>query len=205
MKTRTSKTGNDEPRTRSVLDCGGSTPLSLTRHVASNQSVDVSAHSKTWRRFVGLLVGFFILPAAFCFRAQGQDYSIDWHKIAGGGGTSTGGVYTVSGTIGQQDATTLRAMPGGNYSLTGGFWSLIAVVQTPGAPWLTITRTPTNIVVISWSSSAQGWVLEHTNTLASASVPWPQILPPYPNNDGTNSVVVTNTPPANQFFRLHKP
>ena len=68
---------------------------------------------------------------------QAQQYSIDWYKIAGGGGTSTGGVYAVSGTIGQHDAG--GPMTGGSYSLTGGFWSLITVVQTPGAPLLTIT------------------------------------------------------------------
>ena len=34
----------------------------------------------------------------------GQNYSIDWFTIDGGGGTSTGGVYAVSGTIGQPDA-----------------------------------------------------------------------------------------------------
>ena len=28
-----------------------------------------------------------------------QPLSIDWHKIAGDGGTSTGGVYSVSGTM----------------------------------------------------------------------------------------------------------
>jgi len=33
-----------------------------------------------------------------------QQCSIDWYKIAGGGGTSTGGVYSASGTIGQPDA-----------------------------------------------------------------------------------------------------
>ena len=26
-----------------------------------------------------------------------QFYSVDWYKVAGGGGTSTGGVYSVSG------------------------------------------------------------------------------------------------------------
>jgi hypothetical protein len=29
---------------------------------------------------------------------------LDWFTIDGGGGTSTGGVYAVSGTIGQPDA-----------------------------------------------------------------------------------------------------
>ena len=34
-----------------------------------------------------------------------QPYSIDWHKVAGGGGTSTGSFYSMSGTIGQADAS----------------------------------------------------------------------------------------------------
>ena len=75
-------------------------------------------------------LGFILLHSSFCLRVQGQSYSVDWYKVAGGGGTSTGGVYAVSGTIGQHDAS--GAMNGGNYSVTGGFWSLINVVQTPG-------------------------------------------------------------------------
>ena len=54
-----------------------------------------------------------------------QQYTVDWYKISDGGGTSTGGVYSVSGTIGQPDAS--GAMSGGQYSVTGGFWSLYAV------------------------------------------------------------------------------
>jgi hypothetical protein len=30
---------------------------------------------------------------------------VDWHKIAGGGGTSTNSQYAESGTIGQPDAS----------------------------------------------------------------------------------------------------
>jgi hypothetical protein len=44
-----------------------------------------------------------VLTSALCLRAWGQ-YSIDWSTIDGGGGTSTGGVYSVTGTIGQPDA-----------------------------------------------------------------------------------------------------
>jgi len=40
----------------------------------------------------------------FCFTAQGQ-CSIDWFTIARGGGTSTGGVYSLSGKVGQPDAS----------------------------------------------------------------------------------------------------
>ncbi|USO00078.1 MAG: hypothetical protein H6810_05290 [Phycisphaeraceae bacterium] len=51
----------------------------------------------------------------------GPDYSINWYTIDGGGGTSAGGGYTLSGTIGQHDAS--NAMTGGAYTLTGGFWA----------------------------------------------------------------------------------
>jgi len=46
-------------------------------------------------------------------------YALDWFTIDGGGGTSSGGDFTLNGTIGQPDAGT---MSGGNYSLAGGFW-----------------------------------------------------------------------------------
>ena len=49
--------------------------------------------------------------------AFGQ-YAIDWYTIDGGGGTSTGGPYTLTGTIGQPDAA---PSIGGNYELLGGF------------------------------------------------------------------------------------
>ena len=79
-----------------------------------------------------LIISVWIAPV--CVFAQ--TYSIDWHQIAGGGGAGTGGAYEVSGTIGQHDAG--GALNGGQYSLTGGFWSLVNVVQTPGAPLLSI-------------------------------------------------------------------
>ncbi len=75
----------------------------------------------------------------FQLSAFAQSFSIDWFKIAGGGGTSTGGVYTVSGTIGQPDA---GAMSGGNYTLVGGFWGVVAALQTPGAPSLSTRARP---------------------------------------------------------------
>src|SRR6266581_8038557 len=78
--------------------------------------------------------------------AHAQNYSIDWFTIDAGGGTSTGGVYSVSGTIGQPDANA-QTMTGGNFSVTGGFWSLFAV-QTPGAPLLTIRLTATNTTLV---------------------------------------------------------
>lgn len=153
------------------------------------------AQFKTWRRFIALL-GFIILHSAFCLRAQGQTYTIDWYKIAGGGGTSTGGTYQVSGTIGQPDASANNAMSGGNYSLTGGFWSLYAV-QTPGAPLLTIIYAG-NQAIVSWSPSATGWTLQTNANLATPT--WGNYLGQVVNNAATNA-----PPTGNLFFRLKNP
>jgi len=53
-------------------------------------------------------------------------FSIPWYTIDGGGGTSIGGSFTLSGTIGQPDA---GSMAGGTFTLAGGFW---AGVSAPG-------------------------------------------------------------------------
>jgi hypothetical protein len=128
-----------------------------------------------------------------------QSYSIDWSTIDGGGGTSTGGVYSVSGTIGQPDAG--ATLSGGNYSVDGGFWSFAAVVQTPGAPLLSIRVTAPNTVVVSWPSPSTGFLLQTNNNLATGN--WNN----YGGTVGDNGTVksVTNSPPAgNLFFRLKK-
>src|SRR5215212_1595592 len=93
-----------------------------------------------------------------------QNYSIDWMTIDGGGGTSTGGVYSISGTIGQPDAGT---MSGGNYSLAGGFWGIIGAVQIPNGPLLTIRRTQTNTVLVSWPSPSTGFSLQQATDLTT--------------------------------------
>src|SRR5271154_3312918 len=98
-----------------------------------------------------------LLPAA----GLAQSYSIDWYKVAGGGGTSTGGTYQVSGTIGQPDAG--GPMTGGQYSLTGGFWSLISVVQTGGLPDLTITHSGSSVIV-SWPDTGS-YTLQQNGTV----------------------------------------
>ena len=128
-----------------------------------------------------------------------QSYSIDWYKISGGGGTSTGGEYSVSGTIGQHDAG--GAMTGGNYSVTGGFWSLISVVQTPGLPLLNIGFSG-NTVTISWPNTATCSLQQNNNLAESAG--WTACGSTVCTNNGTCSITIT--PPAgNLFFRLRNP
>ncbi len=145
-----------------------------------------------------------IVPGVLLFVAacsvKAQTYSIDWSTIDGGGGTSTGGVYSVSGTIGQPDAGT---MSGGNFSLTGGYWSLLSIVQTPGAPLLSITLTTINTVLISWPSPSTGFTLQQ-NTNGVSSVNWSD-APEMIQDNGTIKYLIVNPPTGNRFYRLKSP
>ncbi|MHC4641241.1 MAG: hypothetical protein ACYS32_06325 [Planctomycetota bacterium] len=69
----------------------------------------------------GILVALVVL-GLIVSSSWGQ-YEISWYTIDGGGGASSGGDFTLTGTIGQPDAAYSR---GGNYELLGGFW--------PGGP-----------------------------------------------------------------------
>jgi len=146
------------------------------------------------RGAVGLLLAIVSLNAV-----RAQSYSIDWSTIDGGGGVSTGGVYQVSGTIGQPDAG--AAMTGGSYSVTGGFWSLIAAVQTPGAPLLTITLTHTNTAVVSWPSPSTGFALQQNSSVGTTN--WTEVGLS-PSDNGTTKSVVVPALPGSQFYRLRR-
>jgi hypothetical protein len=150
------------------------------------------------KRALPVLVALFFVVGSVL---HAQSYSINWFKIAGGGGTSAGGTYQVSGTIGQHDAG--GPMTGGNYSLTGGFWSVITVVQTPGAPRLTITfnsQLPT--VTVSWPSSATNYVLQQNSDLNTAN--WINTGLLITTNGTTESITISPST-GNLFFRLNSP
>jgi hypothetical protein len=140
-----------------------------------------------------LLLTWLILGAQ---DAGAQTYSIDWYSIGGGGGTSTAGVYSVSGTIGQPTA---GMMSGGAYSLTGGFWAIISAVQTPGSPLLSVFVTRTNTVFVSWPSPSTGFVLQQNPNAAGTN--WVNVSQT-PVDNGTVKSVLVNPPVGNLFFRL---
>jgi len=125
----------------------------------------------------------------------GQNYTIDWFKIAGGGGTSAGGSYSVSGTIGQAEAG--ATLNGGQYSLTGGFWGMIAAVQMAGSPLLSITKSG-NGVLISWPNSGN-FTLQISGDLHNDA--WINSPTTVNTTNGINSVTVP-LPIGNAFFRL---
>ncbi|MFN3409176.1 MAG: hypothetical protein ACK45B_09305 [Limisphaerales bacterium] len=143
----------------------------------------------------GLRVAFCFLLFHLCFSALAQ-YSIPWHTIDGGGGTSTGGVYRVTGTIGQPDAG--GPMTSGQFAVTGGFWALPQAVQTPGAPTLTIAPASPGFATVSWTpATGTNWILQERLSLTAGT--WTNSP-----SGWTNPVVVPATPPA-KFYRLFKP
>ena len=148
-----------------------------------------------------------LLAALACWlggNALAQSYSINGFKIAGGGGASANGPYSLSGTIGQHDAG--GPMTNGPYSLEGGFWTLYAV-QMPGAPLLSITFNPQLAkFTVSWPSSSTNFTLQQSTNLNTTH--W--VSPPETvSDDGTNKFILVTRPPAGgrtyRFYRLYKP
>ena len=151
------------------------------------------------------VAGFIALQPRLAAQVGGP-YELSWFTIDGGGGTSSGGPYSLSGTIGQPDAG--GPLVGGPYTLVGGFWSIVSAIQTPGAPLLTVTRNPANgSVTVSWPQTASdNFVLDQSASLIAppASIPWAQVGFPYQTNAGRISITIPG-PVGNKFYRLRKP
>ncbi len=56
--------------------------------------------------------------------ATAGGFEIPWYTVDAGGGTSSGGGFVLSGTIGQPDPGDLA---GGDFALRGGFWQPAAI------------------------------------------------------------------------------
>jgi len=126
-----------------------------------------------------------------CVHSARAQYAIDGFTIDGGGGTRSGGTYTLSGTIGQPDAGTLS---GGSYTLQGGFWPGLIVPSTGEAPTLFIQLSGVN-VIISWSPGTPGFALEQTDSIGASWTPGPA---------GNPTAPITPSG-ATKFYRLRKP
>ncbi|MFM2294264.1 MAG: hypothetical protein RLZZ350_677 [Verrucomicrobiota bacterium] len=130
-----------------------------------------------------------------CLRATAQSYSLNWSTVDGGGGTSAGGAFSVTGTIGQPDAGKLS---GGSFTVDGGFWGLVAAVQTPGAPTLSVTHSGATVSVY-WQNVV-GWNLVQSSNLTTPAASWAASSAPT-LTAGTNYLNLTN-PAGKLFFRL---
>ncbi len=72
---------------------------------------------------LGTLIGLVLSrPTGRVGAQSGGIYDLAWSTIDSGGAMfSTGGGYSLGGTIGQPDAG--AALSGGSYTLVGGFWA----------------------------------------------------------------------------------
>jgi hypothetical protein len=76
----------------------------------------------------GTVVMLLLLATLFIFTSRGAassggDFDLVWFTMDAGGGTSTGGNFALSATIGQPDA---GEMDSGALHLQGGFWGVFA-------------------------------------------------------------------------------
>jgi len=63
-----------------------------------------------------------LVVAGVLAAGQANEYRIARWTVDNGGGVSAGDGYSLAGTIGQPDASTV--MSGGKYALTGGYWGV---------------------------------------------------------------------------------
>lgn len=140
-----------------------------------------------WLKFALVLFG---LQLAGVPQACAQ-LAVDWSTVDAGGGTSSGGQYAVSGTVGKPDA---GIMAGGRYAIAGGFWPGLIVESENGAPTLYIQASGV-AVQIGWSPATAGFTLEMAENLSA---------PSWVSAPSGNPVSV---PAAGQsrFFRLRRP
>lgn len=132
--------------------------------------------------------------------ALSQTFAVSPSVIASGGGTSTGGIFSVSGTIGQPAAGNLA---GGSFALQGGFWSSAEAVQTPGAPHLHLVRSGGNYI-LTWANTGAGFILEVATALQTLNTSWNNSGATPTLANGTNTVTLP-VQPGKAFYRLRKP
>ena len=145
--------------------------------------------------FMTHLVAVFGLMA-FLAAASAQNFSLDSFTTNGSIITSTGTVYSVSGSFGQPNEGVSSSQ---NYSLVGIFWAAAVAVQTPGAPKLIIQDLNAGSAKLSWMPATPGFLLQQASSLNATSSGWSNAPVAY-----TNGVTI---PASSQmrFFRLIKP
>jgi hypothetical protein len=141
-----------------------------------------------------------MLFASLTAPLHAQQFAVPWFKVAGGGAMqSTGGVYSLSGTLGQSDAGRIEATNA--FRIEGGFWGI--AIQQAGYPTLTITRAGTN-ALLSWATAETGFVLQIATDLATPT-PWTDSGFAVDVTGTIRTVTVPLSWAPKAFFRLRRP
>ncbi len=135
------------------------------------------------------------LTTSATFAQSGGPWTITSATFDGGGASSTGGEWKVTGTIGQPDAST-QTSTGGGWTVAGGFWP--GAITAPGGPLLAVVpHDPYNVYIV-WKAAAVGYKLQTSTDLAA----WTD----YPNGtiSGPGYIVWPLRSGPRYFFRLIK-
>jgi hypothetical protein len=132
-------------------------------------------------------------------------YSVGWSTLDGGG-PSSGGNYSMNGTIGQPDAG--GPMNGGVFTFTGGFWPGVTDVDVGAIPGLAIRLgVPSggfNTVILTWPNPSTGYVLQQNPNMNGPGGGWVNITQT-PAINGSNKEVTLTATGAFCVFRLRRP
>ena len=96
----------------------------------------------------------------------------------------------------------------GNVFVTGDSWNgssydyVTIKYSSAGVPLLTIARTTTNTVAVSWPAPSTDFTLQQNTDVGAAN--W-TLVDTTPTDDGTTKTVVVNPPTGNRFYRLSHP
>ncbi len=87
------------------------------------------------RTTILLVLMVILLSVPVALAQSGDSYDLSWWTVDGGGHTlSTGGDYSLGGTIGQPDAG--PTLIGGGYTLAGGFWGSGGLPREEGGTFI---------------------------------------------------------------------
>jgi hypothetical protein len=94
----------------------------------------------------------------------------------------------------------------GNAFVTGAlhppYYDYVTIKYSTAGPSLTIARTATNTLAVSWPSPAADFTLQQNTSVSSTN--WTAVGLS-PTDDGTNKTVIVDPPEGNRFYRLFHP
>ena len=120
--------------------------------------------------------------------------------MAAGSGTSAGGNYILSATLGEPFGGETYS---DNYAVEAGFESIVVNLEPEAPPILRIARAGANSVLILWPASATDWVLQETSTLGD-SANWTDVSASVVVNGADNTATLPLVA-GSRYYRLRHP
>ena len=114
--------------------------------------------------FTVILLPLLLASSGRALGQSGGPWSIKSSTMDGGGARSAGGAWTLTGTIGQPDATAVKST-GGTFAVQGGFWP--GQVALPDGPVLSFTQMTATQVTVSWTAAAAGQKVQYSTNLVN--------------------------------------